>query len=130
MGSSYFGQVMLVGCGGFLGSAARFMLGGWVQRLVPTTAMPVGTLVVNVLGCLLIGVIAGLIEAKQIGSPTHLAFLMVGILGGFTTFSTFSHETLELVRQAELWKAAANVVLQVVLGLAAAWLGFVIARSV
>jgi len=125
----YFAQVLLVGCGGFLGSAARFMLGGWIQRLFPAAGMPLGTLAVNVLGCLLIGLLSGTIGAKQSETSPQVVFLMVGVLGGFTTFSTFSHETLELIRQAELLRAAGNVALQVVLGLGAAWLGFALARS-
>ena len=128
MGDSYLGQVVLVGCGGFMGSVARFMLGGWVHRLVPAATMPLGTLVVNVLGCLAIGVVGGLVETRQILTPGSRAFVMIGVLGGFTTFSTLSFETLELARHGDVLKAGANVVLQVALGLAAAWTGFVLGR--
>jgi CrcB protein len=128
MQESYLGQVALVGAGGFLGSVARFVLGGLVHRLLPATTLQVGTLVVNVTGCLLIGILGGLAELRQALSPAYRVFLMIGVLGGFTTFSTFSYETLQLAQHGDLVKAALNVALQVVLGLAAAWIGFVLVR--
>jgi len=128
MQESYLGQVLLVGLGGFVGSSARFALGGAVHRLWPGTMLPIGTLVVNVLGCLLIGVLGGVVEHRQALAPAHRLFLLIGVLGGFTTFSTFSYETLELARLGTAAQALANVLLQVVLGLAAAWAGFVAVR--
>ena len=128
MQESYLGQVLLVGIGGFVGSVSRFMVTGWVQRLVPWTTLPIGTLVVNVVGCFAIGVVSGLVDLRQALGPAHRVFLMVGILGGFTTFSTFSFETLELVREGAVWRAGINVVLQLVLGLVAAWVGFGLVR--
>jgi CrcB protein len=128
MQESYLGQVMLVGIGGFVGSVARFMASGLAHRLSPATTLPIGTLVVNVAGCLLIGVLGGLVDVRQALAPAYRLFLMIGVLGGFTTFSTFSFETLQLAQQGDLWRAFANVALQVVLGLAAAWLGFVSVR--
>lgn len=128
MQESYLGQVMLVGLGGFLGSVARFVVGGWAYGLAPSTTLPVGTLIVNVVGCLLIGVLGGLIDLRQAVPPAYGLFLIIGLLGGFTTFSTFSFETLQLAQQGDLWKAMLNVVLQVGLGLIAAWVGFVLVR--
>lgn len=123
--------VLWVGLGGFLGSALRYLLGGWVQRLAPVADFPAGTLAVNVLGCLAIGGVAGLVELRHGLGPGVRLFLLVGLLGGFTTFSSFAWETLELARSgtaAALPLAFANVVLQVALGLAAAWAGLVITR--
>jgi CrcB protein len=124
MNSAYFYQVMIVGAGGFIGSALRFMVSGWAQRLAVASVFPYGTLVVNVLGCLLIGILGGLAEYRQVLEPGQRLFLMIGVLGGFTTFSTFAFESLSLMQDAELLKALANTALHVVLGFAAAFAGF------
>lgn len=120
--------VLLVGLGGFAGSALRYLLGGWVQRVAPVAGFPAGTLAVNLLGCLAIGVLAGLVELRHGLGPSVRLFLLVGLLGGFTTFSSFAWETLELARSAALPLALANVALQVTLGLAAAWAGLAVTR--
>lgn len=120
---------MIVGAGGFIGSALRFVVSGWAQRVASTGGFPYGTLVVNVLGCLLIGLLGGLAEYRQVLEPGQRLFLMIGILGGFTTFSTFAFETLSLAQDAELLKAIVNTLLQVVLGFAAAFVGMAAARS-
>ncbi len=123
-----FGQIVLVGIGGCLGSVFRYLLSGVVQRSLPMSEFPFGTLVVNVVGCLLIGMLHGLAETKQIIGPELRLFLMIGLLGGFTTFSTFGYETLALIRDAEVFRAMGNVVLQVVVGLTAVWLGDMLGR--
>ena len=121
---------MLVGVGGFVGSALRYLLGGAVQRAMPLAIFPYGTLAVNVIGCLLIGFLGGLVEFRQLLDPGQRLFLLVGVLGGFTTFSTFAFETLTLAQDAELFKASLNILVQVVLGLLAALTGFVAARLI
>lgn len=120
--------VLLVGCGGFVGSASRYLLSGWVHRLAPYSTFPWGTLVVNVAGCFLIGIFSALADSRQLWSPEMRVFAMIGVLGGFTTFSSFAYETAALARDPDLWRALANVGLQVVLGLLAAWLGYALAR--
>jgi len=125
MHRSYFGQILLVGLGGFVGSAARFGTTGLVHRMLPMTTFPYGTLVVNVIGCLMIGCLGGLMELRQVLDPSHRLFLLIGVLGSFTTFSTFAYETLGLLHAAEMGRAMLNVVGHVVIGLAAAWLGYV-----
>jgi fluoride exporter len=125
----YLGQVFLVGVGGFLGSAARFVLSGLVHRFLPLSTFPYGTLAVNVLGCLVIGFLGGMMELRQVLGPSHRLFLLIGVLGGFTTFSTFAYETLGLIHGAQFAKSAVNVAAQVVLGMAAAWAGYVGAQS-
>ena len=90
--------------------------------------MPYGTLVVNVAGCLAIGFLAGMVEVRQLLGPSQRIFLMIGVLGGFTTYSTFAHETLELTMDSEFLRAAANVALQVICGFAAAAIGYTGAR--
>jgi CrcB protein len=122
------GQLMLVGMGGFLGSTLRFLLGGWVQRALPVGQFPVGTMAVNVLGCLCIGYLGGLMEQRQLLDSGLRLFLLVGLLGGFTTFSTFAFESLALTQDSQYLKLLLNVVGQVVMGFTAAWLGLLAAR--
>ena len=119
----------LVGLGGFAGALLRYGLSGIIQRKVPYTTFPYGTLTVNLLGCLLIGVIAGLVESRQLFSPEFRIFALIGLLGGFTTFSTFGYETFAMLRDAEYLRAVFNVSIHVVLGLALVWAGYNLSLS-
>ena len=121
-------KVLLVGLGGFIGSISRYLVGGLVHRLFPFTGFPYGTLVVNVLGCLLIGFVVGLVEFRQLFRPEIRLFLLIGVLGGFTTFSTFSYETFALTRDGEIVRAGMNVLLQIVVCFGAVWFGNVLSR--
>ncbi len=123
-------NVLLVGLGGFIGSAGRYLVSGWVQQMVDKPLLPFGTLAVNVIGCLLIGLLGGLAEAREIMHPNARMFVMIGMLGGFTTFSTFGYETFALGRDGESLLALANIAAQVVLGLFAVWAGFALAKAV
>jgi len=120
-------QILLVGLGGFVGSSARYLVSGWVYRL--GEAFPLGTLAVNVAGCFAIGLLGGVAESRSVLDPQMRLFLLIGLLGGFTTFSTFAYETLALSQDAEILKAILNVTLQVGLGLGAAWIGLAGARA-
>ena len=120
-------NAFVVGSGGFLGALARYGLSGLAQRQIPLATFPYGTLVVNLLGCLAIGVISGLADSRQLFGPEFRLFALIGILGGFTTFSTFGYETFAMLRDAEYLRAAANVGVQVLGGLALVWLGYTIA---
>jgi len=120
-------DVLLVGAGGFAGSVLRYAVSGLVHRLMPFATFPFGTLAVNALGCLVIGVLGGFSEGRHaIGHDLRL-FLFLGLLGGFTTFSSFGYETLALLRDGENARAAANVALQLVTGLGLAWAGYSLA---
>jgi len=114
----------MVGSGGFIGALARYGLSGLVHRQVPFAIFPYGTMAVNLVGCLAIGVVVGLVESRQLFGPELRTFALIGILGGFTTFSTFGYETFAMMRDAEYLRAAANVGGQVILGLALVWLGY------
>jgi CrcB protein len=122
-------SLLIVGLGGFVGSVSRYALSGLVQRLAPSDLFPYGTLAVNVAGCLAIGLLHGMMETRMLLGPEARLFLFIGVLGGFTTFSTFGYESFALLRDAEAVRAGANVLLHVVLGLAAVWLGDGLARG-
>ena len=121
-------RVFLVGLGGFVGTVLRYVLGGWATRLRNGAAFPVETLLVNVLGCLAIGALAALSEARGVLSGTTRAFLFIGVLGGFTTYSSFGYETFQLLREGQAAAAALSVAMQLVLGIGAVWAGHVVAR--
>lgn len=117
-------QILLVGLGGCIGSVARYLVATWVQSR-SGSLFPFGTLAVNVLGCLVIGALMALAVERESLSPNLRLLLVTGVLGGFTTFSAFGYETLALVEiERQPWLALANVALEVVLGLAAAWAGW------
>lgn len=117
-------NVLLVGLGGFIGSVLRYSVSGWSQRLFEGSSFPLGTATVNVIGCLIIGLLGGLAEHLPVIGPQTRLFLFIGLLGGFTTFSTFGYETMSLVRDNQLPMAFANVGAQLVLGFGAVVLGF------
>lgn len=116
-------HMVLVGTGGFVGSILRYVLSGLVHRLLPFAALPYGTLTVNVVGCFTIGLFGGLADARHVIGPNLRLFFFLGVLGGFTTFSTFGYETLALVQDGEHLGAGTNVVLTVGLCLVAVWIG-------
>ena len=113
--------------GGGLGAVARYELGGLVQRSTGAF-FPWGTLVVNASGCLAIGFLATLLEERSLLGPVWRLFLLVGVLGGYTTFSTFGLETWRLVESGDWLRAAGNAGGSVALGLAAVATGVAAAR--
>jgi CrcB protein len=121
-------KTLWVGCGGFLGSAARYLFGDLLNRMAPRALFPFETLIINVSGCLAIGILAGLAESRGVFRPETRAFLFVGVLGGYTTFSTFGYETFQLLRDGQWLPGTMNALAQVFLGLAAVWAGHVLAR--
>src|SRR5262245_26033917 len=112
-------NLLLVGTGGFFGSVCRYLLGGLVMHASGAPRFPLGTAVVNVTGCLLIGLLAGLAEVANLLTPAARLFLLTGFLGGYTTFSAFAYETYFLGREQAWGAAALNVGAQVTLGLLA-----------
>ena len=123
-------QILLIGLGGFLGTVLRYLVGGWVQGGAGDSAFPWGTLTINLLGCFAIGLLAELSEARGYLRPEMRGFLMVGVLGGFTTFSAFANETVNAVRDSAMTIALVNVAASVGLGLVAVWAGRVVAHSI
>jgi fluoride exporter len=119
-------QLLIVGLGGCVGSIARYKLSGLLLHHSIEWRFPLGTFAVNVLGCLIAGVLAGLIERHDLFSAETRLLLFTGFLGGFTTFSAFGVETMFLLRRGEVWVAVSYVVLSVIVGLALLWLGMAI----
>ena len=122
--------IVLVGVGSFLGGVLRYGLSTWVHRVLDNPWFPYGTLSVNVLGCLIIGFLAGMAETRMAFTSDARLFLFVGILGGFTTFSSFALETFSLARDTQSVAALVNVGLQLGLGLLTVWIGNVLAHAI
>jgi len=119
--------LLFVGLAGFAGAVSRYLVGGWVHRFVPAT-FPYGTLTVNVLGSLLLGAVFELATVRTGLAPEVRLIVGVGFLGAFTTFSSFSLETMNLMREGSYALAGLNVGSNVVLCLVAVWLGIVLVR--
>jgi CrcB protein len=117
-------NLIFVGLGGFLGSVLRYLVSGWIQRLSDTASFPYGTLSVNVLGCLLIGLLGGWADNTELFSPAVRLFLLLGLLGGFTTYSTFGYETVALLRDRQTMAAMSYVGLHLLLGFGAVVAGY------
>lgn len=116
--------ILLVGLGGFAGSIARYKLGGLVLHLTAQERFPWSTFAINVAGCLLAGVLAGLAEEYDFFGPDARLLVFTGLLGGFTTFSAFGLDALFLLRRGEIATALLYAGGSVVVGLAAAWVGW------
>lgn len=118
--------VIFMGAG--LGGLSRYALGNWIQSAAGT-AFPWNTLAINVSGSLMLTLIYGLLDSSAAGSPEWRAFLGIGFLGGYTTFSTFSYETVRQLQDGDWERAAVYILASVGLSLAAAVLGFRLASG-
>jgi CrcB protein len=123
-------NILFIGLGGFLGSILRYVFSGYIQGLLRSADFPYGTMAVNITGCLIIGFLSQLAESQGAFTPETRAFLFIGLLGGFTTYSTFGNETMNLFRGSENVLALVNVAAHVVLGLGAVWLGRMLAHLI
>lgn len=130
MMDSLFGRLVLVACGGGLGAAGRYGLDVAVRHWWPSLAgrFPIGILLVNVLGCLVFGVLVGAAGGVGALSPERRLFLLTGVLGGFTTFSTFGHDTAQLLGSGSGGLALLNVLGSVMLGVGAVFAGLWLGR--
>jgi len=121
-------QYILVGLGGSLGAILRFVVEACVNSLISKSIFPFGTLIVNLLGCLVIGFLFGVIVVSgRIGPRARLLFI-TGFLGALTTFSSFGYETFELITRHEITTALLSVLVQVLVGIFAVWAGYVFSR--
>lgn len=122
-------KLIWIGAGGFFGAVSRFLLAGVFQKAAKVFWFPSGTLGVNILGCFLIGLLGGWVENRALFRPEIRSLLIIGFLGSFTTFSTFGYETLAFLRDQEFLFAGMNVLLHLVLGLTAVYIGYQITLS-
>lgn len=116
--------LLAVAAGGSLGALLRYSLSGWMVK-----RFPMGTLAVNVAGCLLIGLIVGSLQHRDWLSPAWRHFLIMGLLGSLTTFSTFGYQSIELAWDGEYLLAALNVLTNVLIGFAAVAVGLMLAQA-
>jgi len=121
------GNILLIALGGGAGSVLRYLCHRWMATASGNAVFPIGTMVVNLIGCLVIGLLFG--WSTKYGMPEHkMAFLMTGFCGGFTTFSAFTLDAHELARQEKLGWFFLYIGASVILGLAATWLGIKLTR--
>ncbi|MEO6836765.1 MAG: fluoride efflux transporter CrcB [Ginsengibacter sp.] len=113
--------LLAVGLGSFIGGVARYLITLLIQNKF-TSTFPYGTLGVNIIGCFLIGIIYGLSERGNVGAEWRI-FLATGIMGGFTTFSSFSNDTVSMLRDAQYWQALSYIGTSVLVGIAATFVG-------
>jgi CrcB protein len=119
--------ILSVGAGGFLGSVARYLVGRYSQQIF-LSSYPYGTFIVNITGCFFIGLLFGLSDKGDWLSPEWRFFLGAGFLGGFTTFSTFSLENIQMLREGDIFHFFLYTGLTLVLGLGATFAGLLITR--
>ncbi|MFQ6612622.1 MAG: fluoride efflux transporter CrcB [Fidelibacterota bacterium] len=110
-------KFLIIGTRGFIGSVTRYLLSGSVHRILGKPYFPYGTLAVNILGCFLIGFLTGVSETRQLFNPEMRLFLFIGLLGGFTTFSTFGYEVFSFASNGELFSALVNVLIHMIFAL-------------
>ena len=123
-------NLIYVGLGGATGSILRYLVSLLTLRIYPSAGLLAGTLAVNLVGCLLLGFLVGLAESRDLIGAELRLLLMVGLLGGFTTFSTFGYETFDLARGSDRWVSFAYVGVSVIAGVMAAWFGDWLGRAV
>ena len=121
--------VLIIGMGGFIGTIARYLSQQVIYRFYPAT-FPIGTLSVNIFGCLLIGIFFALSKRGNLLSPEWRMFLTTGFCGGFTTFSTFSYESVQLLNEGEYTSVAVFAVTSVVVGILATIFGIWLTKTI
>jgi len=123
-------KLVMVGLGGFAGSVCRYVVFDISAKLFKAPFIPYGTLMVNVAGCLLIGFFGGMIESRALFSPELRALILIGFLGGFTTYSTFGYELFLILRQGHIAAFIAHTGAHLILGLFAVFCGFTLSKAI
>ena len=122
-------KILLIGSGGFTGAVLRYLVSGMVHRLFSAaTVFPVGTFVVNITGCLIIGILSGLTDTRQLFTAEIRLLIFIGLLGSFTTFSTFGIESLYLLQERQFLFFGIYALGQLVIGLVAVWSGYTLVK--
>jgi fluoride exporter len=121
-------KIFLIGIAGLAGTLGRYWLSGWADRWWGGS-FPFGTLIVNLSGCLAIGFLFHATQEKYLIDPAVRSAVLVGFLGGFTTFSSFAVQSFNLVREGEVFLASANILVSNIVGLILVWVGYAISRA-
>lgn len=121
-------RIVLIGLGGLIGTLGRYWLSGLIARKYGET-FPLGTLVVNAVGCFITGSVFYLTEERFLVSPTVRSVILIGLLGGFTTFSSYGLQTFTLLREGEFGLAVLNVTFSNLLGLLLVWAGYTLVKT-
>ena len=121
-------KILFFGVAGLLGTLGRYWLSGWADERWGAS-FPIGTLIVNLVGCLLIGFLFHATEEKYLVDPVLRSAVLIGFLGGFTTFSSFGVQTFNLLRDGEIFLAGVNVLVSNVAGLLLVWIGYAVSKS-
>jgi fluoride exporter len=122
-------RLLVVGLGGFIGTLGRYWLSGLIARRYGET-FPYGTLIVNLVGCFVIGFLFYLFYDRALASPTSRTAIFIGLIGGFTTFSSYGLQTFTLLRDGEVLLALVNIAASNLLGLALVWVGYSLAKVI
>ena len=121
-------RIVLIGIAGLAGTLLRYWMSGWADERWGTS-FPAGTLLVNLIGCLAIGFLFHTTEERYLVDPVVRTAILVGFLGGFTTFSSFGIQTFTLLRDGEIFLAGINIAVSNVIGIGLVWTGYVVSRS-
>lgn len=130
MDNTALNRMLLVGFGGCIGAILRYLFSGYVQGAMQNVQFPYGTMAVNLTGCFVIGLLSQLADARGVFTTESRLFVFTGMLGGYTTFSTFANESMNLLRNGQALSTFANVSVQVLFGLLAVWLGRTVAALI
>jgi len=122
-------KISLIAVAGLIGTLTRYWISGWADRWWGGT-FPFGTVLVNATGCFVIGFLFYVTQEKYLVDPTIRSALLVGFLGGYTTFSSYAVQSFNLLRDGEIFMASANLLVSNVAGLILVWAGYVLARAI
>jgi fluoride exporter len=122
-------SLILIGIGGSIGSISRYLTQQFVQKHYPSS-IPLGTLSVNIIGCFIIGLVYGLSDKGDVLSPEARLFLATGICGGYTTFSSFAYENINLMQDGEFFYTGLYILLSMVIGFAAVYFGILFIKLI
>ena len=123
-------DILLVGIGGFFGSILRYITSGLIFKFLGKPYLPYGTVCVNIVGCLLIGFLSGCVDHRHLFNREIRIFTVVGLLGGFTTFSTFGLDVFTALRDGQFINSFSNIMIHIIFGITSVWFGYYLSKFV